>query len=186
MLRLFLLFTLLPVLELFLLVDVGGRIGALNTIGVCVLTGFLGAGLARREGAGVVQRIQAEVQRGGLPARELLDGALILVAGVVLLTPGFVTDAMGLALLFPPTRALVRLYVARRLQRGREGGAWQVHMRGPGPHGPFGYGGPTGDADPLGRREPPQRDGGGPDFQVLPPGSVMPPRAAAPPIIDVE
>ena len=127
MLKLFFLFTAMPVLELMLLIEVGDQVGALNTIALCLLTGFVGASLARSQGAGVIRRMQMTVQQGGLPARELLDGVLILMAGVVLLTPGFVTDVLGIFLLLPPSRALVRGLVFRWMQVKMAGGTWQVH-----------------------------------------------------------
>ena len=108
LLRLILLFTLLPVVELYLLIRVGSFIWAGWTILVVLGTGVLGAWLARQEGLRVVQRVQADLQAGHLPADALIDGLLILIAGVVLLTPGFLTDAAGFTLLSPPGRAVVR------------------------------------------------------------------------------
>jgi UPF0716 protein FxsA len=98
------LFVVLPVAELALLLRVGRTLGFWPTLGLVLFTGVLGAALARREGTRTLGALRSEVARGGLPGRAILDGASILVGGALLLTPGFLTDALGFALLFPPTR----------------------------------------------------------------------------------
>lgn len=110
------LFLVVPLAELYLILQVGEAIGALNTIAVLVLMGIVGAWLMRREGTGVLRRIRGQVQRGQMPGRELVDGFLILFGGALMLTPGFLTDLVGLSLLVPPLRAVVRAALARRLQ----------------------------------------------------------------------
>jgi len=176
LLKLFLLFTFVPVLELMLLIEVGAQIGGLNTIAVCLVTGFVGASLARSQGASVLRRMQGTLQQGGLPARELLDGVLILMAGVVLLTPGFVTDAVGIVLLLPPTRAVVRVVLFRWIQGKLAQGAWTV-QQGPGgyqAHWTGGSGHPSGRDDVV---------GSGPE--IIPPElAPRPPRPSAPEVID--
>ncbi len=112
------LFTVLPFVELFLLLEVGGRVGALPTLGLVIATGVLGAALARAQGFAALQRIQREMAEGRMPAGALLEGVLILVAGILLITPGVLTDSVGLLLLFPPGRALVVRGLAR-WARGR-------------------------------------------------------------------
>ena len=112
-LRLLLLFTVVPLIELFLLVEIGSLIGVAPTIAIVIITGFLGAWLARRQGLEVFRRISEEMGRGGLPTDPLIDGLLILIAGAVLLTPGLLTDAAGFFLLIPRGRAVVRKAVAR-------------------------------------------------------------------------
>ena len=112
-LRLLLLFTVVPLVELYLLVEIGGLIGVAPTIAIVILTGFLGAWLARRQGLDVFRRISAEMAQGGLPTDPLIDGLLILIAGAVLLTPGLLTDAAGFFLLIPRGRQFVRKTVAR-------------------------------------------------------------------------
>ena len=124
--RLFLLFTLVPVLELYLLVKIGSHIGVLPTVGIVLFTGVAGAWLARREGAGVVLRIREQLARGVMPAGELLDGACILVAAVLLITPGFLSDTLGLLLLIPAARALLKLKLARWFERAAQRG--QIHV----------------------------------------------------------
>ena len=93
--RLLLLFVLVPALELVLLIELGQRIGTLPTLGLIVLTGVVGASLARSQGLRVLQELQRETEAGRLPAEPLVDGALILVAGALLVTPGVLTDAFG-------------------------------------------------------------------------------------------
>lgn len=113
---LFLLFLVVPFLELFVILQVGRTIGALNTVAVLVLVSVAGAWLVKREGLGVLRRAQERVRRGAVPGRELVDGVLILFAGALLLTPGFLTDVVALLLLVPPVRAALRVAVTRRLR----------------------------------------------------------------------
>jgi UPF0716 protein FxsA len=113
-LRLLLLFTLVPLVELYLLVKLGSVVGVAPTVALVVFTGILGAWLARVQGLGVLRRIGADLDEGRMPTDALLDGLLILVAGAVLLTPGLLTDTMGFFLLVPRGRAAVRRLVAAR------------------------------------------------------------------------
>lgn len=110
---LFLLFILVPILELYVLIQVGGWIGVLPTLALLVLDSVLGALLLRQQGRGAWRRLTEAMGAGRIPARETLDGALVILGGALLLTPGFVTDAVGLALLVPPTRAMVRPLLLR-------------------------------------------------------------------------
>lgn len=109
--RLFILFTIVPVAEIYLLIKLGRLLGAGTTIAIVLLTGALGAYLARQQGFSVLTKIQKDLQNGIPPTDRLLDGALILVGGVVLLTPGFLTDLTGLLLLLPPTRRIAKSYL---------------------------------------------------------------------------
>jgi UPF0716 protein FxsA len=102
--RMLLLFIFLPMVELYLLIMLGSRIGAMPTIGLIVLTGVLGASLARQQGLSVLAKIQKEISSGKPPTTELVEGALIVVGGIVLLTPGILTDIFGFSLLIPPIR----------------------------------------------------------------------------------
>jgi UPF0716 protein FxsA len=115
--RLLLLFTIVPLVELYLLVKLGTVVGVGPTVALVLLTGILGAWLARVQGLSVVHRLGADLAEGRLPTDALIDGLLILVAGAVLLTPGLLTDAMGFALLVPRGRAVVRKVVAARFAR---------------------------------------------------------------------
>ena len=107
MLVFFLLFVGVPLIELYLLIQVGGEIGALPTIGLSILTAVVGAALARRQGFAVLAEVHAAADRGEVPALPMLDGALLLIAGLMLLLPGFVTDGLGFLLLVPPFRRLL-------------------------------------------------------------------------------
>jgi UPF0716 protein FxsA len=88
-----------------------------NTLALLVLISFVGAWLMKREGLGALRRAQRQVDAGMVPGRELVDGALIVLAGALLLAPGFITDAVGLLLLLPPVRAGVRSFARHRLER---------------------------------------------------------------------
>ena len=113
---LILLFTLVPAIELWILIEIGTHIGAGNTILIIILTGVVGAFLARLQGFIILTRIQNEVNRGMMPSGELIDGLMILVGGIVLLTPGFVTDTFGLLLLIPWTRSLIKLMLKKKFE----------------------------------------------------------------------
>lgn len=104
LLKLFLCFTLIPVIELYLLIQVGTVIGAPNTILLVITTGFLGAWLARMEGMNTMVKLRTNLQQGLMPAEELLDAVIIFGAGIVLITPGLMTDVAGLLFLWPVTR----------------------------------------------------------------------------------
>jgi UPF0716 protein FxsA len=112
-----LVFVALPIAELYVLVQVAGGIGILNTIGLLIVVSVVGAWLSKREGLGVLRRIRLALDRYELPGREVVDGALILFAGALLMTPGFISDCLGILLLLPPTRAVVRGVVIRSLGR---------------------------------------------------------------------
>ena len=115
MFRLILLFTLLPLAELSLLLRIGGWLGTGPTIGMVIVTGVVGAWLARREGVRTWGRVQAELAGGHMPGQELLHALLVFVAGLVLVTPGVLTDAAGLLLLIRPAREAIVRRVRKRL-----------------------------------------------------------------------
>ena len=118
-----LVFVVVPLLELFLILQVGQAIGGWNTIGLLLLMSVAGAWLMKREGTGVLRRMQRVAAAGGVPGRELADGALIVFGGALMLTPGFLSDLVGLALLLPPVRAVIRPVLLRRFVAGsRRGG----------------------------------------------------------------
>jgi len=100
LLKLFLAFTLIPVAEIYLLIKIGYSIGAFNTVLVVIITAFVGATLARMQGLQTMLRIKASLQQGITPTEDLIDAFIIFLAGIVLLTPGFITDITGLLLLF--------------------------------------------------------------------------------------
>nr|WP_206171746.1 FxsA family protein [Thiorhodococcus mannitoliphagus] len=107
-----LLFIGLPLIEIYFLIEVGSEIGALPTIALSILTAVIGTWLVRLQGFGVLMRVRGMMDQGEVPALEVLDGALILIAGLFLLLPGFLTDIVGFALLVPPLRRwVVRRYI---------------------------------------------------------------------------
>jgi UPF0716 protein FxsA len=114
--KLFLAFTLIPVSEIYILIAIGGQIGILPSIALVILTGIVGASLARSQGIQTLGRIRDSFQQGVVPGEELLNALLIAIAGIVLLTPGFLTDAAGLFLLIPATRTLCREWLKRRIE----------------------------------------------------------------------
>lgn len=119
-----LLFIAIPLLEIYLLIKVGSAIGALPTVLLVILTAIAGAALLRQQGLATMSRFQATVDRGELPASEMLEGVALLISGVLLLTPGFFTDALGLLGLLPPTRlALVRAILSKMTIVSGEQGA---------------------------------------------------------------
>ncbi len=111
---LFLLFLLVPLVEIWFLIQVGRVIGAGWTVFFVVFTAVLGAALLRAQGLTTLQRVQASLEAGRLPAAELLEGLLLLLAGALLLTPGFVTDALGFLLLLPPLRRQMAKWLIRK------------------------------------------------------------------------
>lgn len=121
-LRLLTLFVLLPLVELAILIQVGQWIGLAWTLTIVVATGFLGATLARRQGLRTWLAIQAELRQGQVPAGAVVDGFLILIGGVVLLTPGILTDLAGFALLIPTTRNTLKRGLRRRFERAVQRG----------------------------------------------------------------
>ncbi len=120
--RLVLLFTLVPALELVLLIEIGRLVGTFATVGLVLATGVLGAALARSQGLRVLGEVQREFGLGRLPAGSLVDGLLILIAGALLVTPGVLTDVVGLACLTPFFRKQVRRQLRKRFEHAlREG-----------------------------------------------------------------
>jgi UPF0716 protein FxsA len=112
-------FVAVPVVEIALFVVVGRRIGVLPTVGIVLLTALIGASLVSRQGRGAIEAVRAELVAGRFPGPQLAHGAMILVAGALLLTPGFLTDAVGFSLLVPAVRELVRRWAVRRYGSGR-------------------------------------------------------------------
>ena len=124
--RLLLLFTVVPLIELALLIQIGEWVGLPATIVLVVLTGAIGAWLAKSQGVRALKRLQDELRQGRMPTEALLDGLMIFIAGAVLLTPGLLTDLFGFFLLVPAGRGAVRRSVAARLRRRFEPGGPNV------------------------------------------------------------
>ena len=108
-------FLTIPLIEVWILLQIADLAGLLNTIGLLILTSIIGALLVRREGISVFRKAKNEITQGQMPEKQILDGFLILLGGVLMLTPGFFTDIIGFLLLFPPTRLLLRTVVIKRL-----------------------------------------------------------------------
>ena len=111
------LFIVVPFAEIYVLLQVGHAIGVANTLGLLILVSVVGAWLAKREGLGVIRRMQRSIEAGRVPGAELVDGFLILFAAALMLTPGFLTDIVAILLLLPPVRAVVRSELRRRFVR---------------------------------------------------------------------
>ena len=111
------LFIAIPFAELYVLLQVGHAIGVLDTLALLILVSIVGAWLAKREGLGVLRRMQRALNEGRVPGTELVDGFLILLAAALMLTPGFLTDIVAIFLLLPPVRAVVRRELRRRFAR---------------------------------------------------------------------
>lgn len=172
------LFVVVPVVELALLIRLGGLIGLGPTLAMILLTGIIGANLAKQQGLSVLRRFQAETQAGRLPGDALVDGAIILFSGALLLTPGIVTDIVGFLGLLPPARAAlkraVRASLARAIQRGDVKVETFVVGTPPGPPYAGPYRRPAADdgRHPLGPRPTP---GDGPIIDVTPEPANPPP-----------
>ena len=125
--KLLILFTLIPILELYVLIEAGRQIGVGATIGLIFLTGIAGALLARSQGFQFLNRMQQDLNDGRLPTAEILDGALILAGGLLLLTPGFCTDLLGFTLLSPATRTFYKGWMRRWLEKKLASGEIRIH-----------------------------------------------------------
>jgi len=136
--RLFLLFTVVPLVELYLLIAIGRMLGPVATIGLVLLTGALGAWFARLEGARVIRRWQEAMARQQLPKDGVIDGLLIFIGGLMLITPGILTDIAGLSMVMPPTRRFIGGFVRAWFERQIAMGRVQVYPPGynGSPHGP--------------------------------------------------
>ncbi len=156
---LLLLFIVLPAVELALLIELGQRIGTIETIMIIVLTGVVGATMARNQGIRVLGHVQAEVAAGRMPAESFVDGIMILVASALLVTPGVLTDAFGFLCLIPGFRRLVKSEIVRRFERAVAENRVHMHVQG---------------VDLSGFGGPPPRDaqrGSGPILDVTPESS---------------
>ncbi|MDO9517654.1 MAG: FxsA family protein [Methanosarcinaceae archaeon] len=120
--KLLFLFVVVPFVELYILIELGTRIGAMPTLGIVILTGIAGAALAKHQGLEVLRRIQTEMSYMQMPGDAMFDGVLVLVGGILLMTPGILTDITGFLLLIPFSRGIFKLYikdwVSRKIQSG--------------------------------------------------------------------
>lgn len=139
------LFIIVPIAEIYLIIEVGSVLGTLPTIGLIALTAIAGASLARHQGISAMQKVKRSMAQGRAVGTSMVEAALVLAAAVTMLTPGFITDITGLALLLPPIRARVARHIAKRLEsRMHEGGSGFV-VHGPGMGMPFAEPPPGGD-----------------------------------------
>ncbi len=115
--KLLLAFTIIPIMELAILIKLGTVFGTLHTVLFVIATAVVGAWLVRIEGFNVMLRYQASLREGIFPAEEVLDGALLLVAGAMLVTPGIITDAIGFMLVIPATRAIIKIPIKRHISK---------------------------------------------------------------------
>jgi len=114
--KLLIIFVIVPVTELYILIEVGKKIGSLTTIGIIILTGIIGAYLVKSQGFMILRKIQNDLNEGIMPGDSLIQGAIILAGGILLLTPGFVTDIVGFIFLIPVSRNVVKKYLLKWLQ----------------------------------------------------------------------
>src|SRR5689334_14257466 len=124
-------FIVVPIIELYVIIQVGEAIGVWWTIALLLADALLGSWLLRSQGRSVWRRFQETIQAGRMPHREVADGVLVIFGGALLLTPGFVTDFFGLFLILPPTRAVVRRTLLRRVTFGMVSGRYPRGPRGP-------------------------------------------------------
>jgi len=122
----------IPFLEVVVFIEIGGRIGLSATVAVIIVTAVIGTALLKIQGIGVLNRARAVMARGEMPVEEVFDGLCLLVAGIVFLTPGFVTDALGAVLFIPAARRALRVRVASRIATS---GGIHVHARTSRPEG---------------------------------------------------
>ncbi len=125
-LKLLLLFTLVPFIELAMLIKLGQVIGLWPTLAIVLLTGIVGATLAKREGLSVVGKIKGELAQGEMPGRQLLNGLLVLIGGILLLTPGIITDFTGFMLIIPGPRDMIRERIITYLKRKIGAGSFNI------------------------------------------------------------
>jgi UPF0716 protein FxsA len=128
--RLFLAFALVPLLELYILIKIGGYLGAFQTVALVVLTALLGVVLARFEGLKTLQQIRNSLAQGIVPAEEMVDAVLIFVGGILLITPGVLTDLCALVLLIPYSRTIFKRWLRRRFDRMIATGNVRLHYYG--------------------------------------------------------
>ncbi|ODP98456.1 membrane protein FxsA [Salinivibrio sp. SS3] len=135
---LLLLFILVPVIEIGLFIQVGGWLGLWPTLALVLITAFVGASLVRSQGLMTLASVQDRLNRGELPAQQILEGVMLAVAGVLLLTPGFMTDAMGMLVLLPAPRAALAKQVMKRVTVSQAGFSQSGFHQGGNAQGPFG------------------------------------------------
>ena len=127
-LKLFIVFTILPVAELYLLIKIGGIIGALNTVIIILITAVSGAYLTKTQGVLVFSQIKAAINESRIPTKELLHGLFVLIGGLALLTPGFITDVVGITMLVPFIREFYIKFATHLIQNKIKTGEWKFNF----------------------------------------------------------
>lgn len=121
----------MPIAEIYVIVQSSHAIGFLNTLALLIVISAVGAWLVKHQGLRVWRRFNEQVQRGAVPSKEIADGVMLLIAGALMLAPGFITDVIALSLMLPPVRAVVRTLVERRSRRQQQRGRIRVTYSGP-------------------------------------------------------
>ncbi len=151
------LFIVMPIVEMTILIKVGTLIGALNTVGLVLLTAVIGAALLRQQGLATLLKANQRLNSGELPAKEVAEGLILAVGGALLLTPGFVTDTIGFLCLIPGSRHWLAAQALKRMVVAGQGGSFTFTA---GQRGPFEGQGPFGGREgPFGRQSPFDRNG---------------------------
>ena len=119
------LFTVVPAVEIFLLFKIGGQIGGFNTFLIVILTGIVGASLAKTQGLSILLKIQERTNQGELPGDQIIQGLMVFAGGLLLLTPGFATDILGFSLVMPGTRHLLLIWVRKMVEKAMVNGNFQ-------------------------------------------------------------
>jgi UPF0716 protein FxsA len=130
LMRLILLFTVVPLVDLALLFKLNEYIGLFSTIAIVICTGVLGAYLAKTQGKEILFRMKNEMQGGRIPGDQIINGLCVLVGGAMLLTPGILTDTAGFILVIPVTRNLIKVFIKRKLQKMIDDGNVNFYFRG--------------------------------------------------------
>jgi UPF0716 protein FxsA len=164
-------FIVVPLAEIAVLIEVGGWLGLGPTLALMILTALVGVWLLRRQGVAVLRRAQQQIEQGSLPIVEVFQGFCLVIAGALLLAPGFLTDTMGALLLLPPVRALLYRRVRRHLEDRVQAGP-PPHARGPGRRDQPPQGAPK---DGMPQRHPPVIDA---EFEEVEPDAMPKPRGS--------
>jgi UPF0716 protein FxsA len=127
--KLILLFTITPIVELYILIELSQVTSVLTTIGLVLVTGIAGAYLAKSEGKIILTRIKLELSEGRMPGNELLNGLCVLIGGALLLTPGLITDILGFTLVLPGTREIYKAIIKKKLRNMLDRGNIDIHYK---------------------------------------------------------
>ena len=131
------LFTLLPAIEIYLLFEIGGEIGAGNTFLIIILTGIVGAALAKSQGIAILNQIQTEMNKGAIPGKAIIHGLMVFAGGLLLLTPGFLTDVIGFSLVIPGPRHILYVWVKKLVAKAAASGNFRFQTFSSARNNPF-------------------------------------------------